>query len=84
MMLGPALAARRRRLLRIFYPVPDPFDSAESWAQFAHQDLAAMARANLLRERDRVRFVLLFDDKPDSWYLERLVEITARLEEQTP
>lgn len=66
----------RAELAALIYPVPQPYDSAEQHVRYVHADLADRTRAELLRERERIRLRLVLDDAPPAWVLERL----ARLE----
>jgi hypothetical protein len=44
-----------------------------------HRDLPHIARAEQLRDLDRLRTVLLFDDHPAEWLLERRQAIEEAL-----
>jgi hypothetical protein len=44
----------------------------EEYERTRHRDLPRLTRAELLRERDRVRLRLLLDDAPPHWCIERL------------
>ena len=54
------------------YAVPSPLESLEDHERYAHRDLPRLARAELLRERERLRLRLILDDTPDPWLLGRL------------
>ncbi len=73
--------SRSKKLLDGLYSVPDPFKDYESQERFYHHDLAALTAGELCRERDRVRWRLTMEDSPDEWLLDRLDQVTARLEE---
>jgi len=64
--------AIREALPDVFYGVPDPLASIEEFARWRHANLDGMTRAELLRERARVRLRLTVDDAPDPWLIERL------------
>ena len=66
--------------LNRIYTVPDPFTSFEEHERHGHLDLPRQPRADLLRERERIRLRLLLDDEPDVWLLVRLKKITDRLD----
>ncbi len=57
---------------RFLYSVPDRFDTEEAFKKYAGLDLEAMCVPELLAERERVRFVLLFEPSPDAWFVKRL------------
>ena len=77
----PHRSNRSKRLLGCLYSVPDPLKDSESRERFYHHDLASLTKAELYRERDRVRWRLMMEDSPDHWLLERLDVVTGRLEE---
>jgi hypothetical protein len=67
-----------RRLLDLFYPVPEPLSSDEERRRFCHEDLRDLTAEELKVERDRVVWILTFYDHPHPWLLERLEAIDAR------
>ncbi len=62
----------RALLLDAIYAPPAWGASAEEQERYAHRDLSRRPRAELARERERVRLRLLLDDYPDPWLLTRL------------
>jgi hypothetical protein len=62
-------------LLDVFYPKPDPLISAEERDRHDHLDLLKFSHPELKQEEARVRFRLLFEDRPDTWFLQRLEAI---------
>ncbi len=68
------------RWLDRFYRVPNPFRTIEEYERYYHQDLPRFSKPQLVRERERVRHRLVFDDDPPEWLLLRLY----RLEEILP
>ncbi len=70
---------RPASLLDIIRRVPDPAHSLERWEEFHGHDLPRFSRAELLRERDRLRLRLTLDDEPDSWLVKRLRRVEAAL-----
>lgn len=65
--------------LQGIYSVPSPFDSLEEHERHEHRDLPRRARAELFRERERVRLRLLLDDAPDPWLFQRLEKLREAL-----
>lgn len=59
-------------LCELLFPIPDPLDTLEQRERFEHRDLAGLSRAELLRERERLKLRLLLDDAPDPWLFQRL------------
>jgi len=66
---------------RLLYPVPDRFDTVEQFEKYVGSDLEVMPRAELIAERERVRFVLLFEPTPDAWFVKRLQAIEEAIRE---
>ena len=66
-------------LCDLIYSVPNPWDTLEQHERYEHHDLSRVSRAELLRERDRVRLRLLLDDGPDPWILQRLDKLRGAL-----
>ncbi len=66
---------------RFLYSVPDRFDTEEAFKKYAGIDLEAMCMSELLAERERVRFVLLFEPAPDAWFVKRLQAIEEAIRE---
>jgi hypothetical protein len=58
--------------LDALYHVPEPLASLEEFERFYARDLPRRARAELLRERERLKLRLLLDDFPDPWLFQRL------------
>ena len=67
--------------MSFFYPKPDRFDTEEAFKKYAGIDLEAMCMSELLAERERVRFVLLFEPSPDAWFVKRLQAIEEAIRE---
>jgi hypothetical protein len=61
------------------YRLPSPWASLEERARFEHRDLPLRTRAELLRERERLRLRLLLDDAPDGWLFARLEALDRSL-----
>ncbi|HUK57471.1 MAG TPA: hypothetical protein VLY20_12530 [Nitrospiria bacterium] len=61
------------------YKIPNPLRSEEDWIKWTHRDLAALSRAELERERARLRMRLILEDRPHHWLLERLEVIEEAL-----
>ena len=61
------------------YRSPDPLTSLEEYERHEHRDLSRRPRADLLRERERIRFRLLIDDEPDPWLVTRLQRLDEAL-----
>jgi len=63
------------------YPVPDRFDTLEAFEKYTCRDLEVMCLPELLAERERVRFVILFEPAPDAWFVKRLQAIEEEISE---
>lgn len=77
--MNPRDSDLRKTFLDMVCPLPDPFSTAEEQERFYHHDLPGMKRPELLRERERVRFRLVFDNKPPDWFGERLAALEEGL-----
>lgn len=77
--LGPTSRDRAGQVARVAVRVPDPTFSLEECQRWAHADLAAMSRADLLLEMGRLRVFLCFADRPAEWHLERLHAVREAL-----
>jgi hypothetical protein len=65
--------------LDALYHAPEPLASLEEFERFHDRDLPRLARAELLRERERVKLRLLLDDAPDPWLFKRLEALRRAL-----
>jgi hypothetical protein len=71
---------RIRRLVALLAPVPDEFASYEQYVEYHHLDLASLPLAKMVFEKNRLRqFFLTFGDAMDSWHIQRLQALEARL-----
>jgi hypothetical protein len=59
------------------YPDPEPYSTAEAFARFNHDDLAAMTLDELDRERWRARNRLAYDQRPSAWLFDRIARLDA-------
>jgi len=66
-------------LCSLIYPVPERYDTLEQHERYEHLDLRRMSRAELLRERERLRLRLMLDDGPDPWLFGRLQNLNQML-----
>ncbi len=70
----------RAALLSLVYEPPAWGVSNDEQERLEHRDLPRRSRADLARERERVRLRLTLDDTPPPWLLERLRRLTEVLE----
>lgn len=68
---------KREAIITALYPIPDPLHSLEADRRFTHKDLDAMTEDEIIREYDRVKWRLLFDDSPDCWLVQREARLKA-------
>jgi len=68
-----------QELLDILIPEPGQFGTVEEWQRSCHEDLHEMTKAELMREKERMRLRLTLDNCPPHWFLERLQRIEAML-----
>ena len=59
------------------YADPNPYETAEAFAKYHHDDLAAMTLEDLDRERMAARLRRTFDPRPSEWLLNRLAKLDA-------
>lgn len=67
-------------LCECIYPMPNAFDTAEEHERFTHRDVPRRGRAELARERERLRLRLILEDDPDVWLLHRMKRLTEALD----
>ena len=79
-MSGRSSDELRIAWLDLLYPLPRPFESREEYERFMHADLPRRPRAELARERERLRDRLVHDDDPDPWLLIRMTKLTEILD----
>jgi hypothetical protein len=68
-------ALTRDQLAELIYPEPQPYDTAEAFAKFHHDDIASLNDEQLDDQRLLARLVRALSPRPSAWLVERITRL---------
>jgi hypothetical protein len=64
-------------LMAAAYPDPNPYDTAESFTRYSHDDIGRLSDEDLTRECIRARLAWAFSASPSPWLRTRIGRLEA-------